>query len=258
MLSYRTERTHANKVSLHLQVWGDAEFRISLHRTFVCLKVKKYCCLHLSTQICNVLTFFTTVLIRLHSTVTAKHFKLTLKLWKFRCCPDDLPVYFFGKTSKCQLGLGAVYLIRDSLTMHWSRYSREREIRFLTILWNTLIKFGDSPRKQMCNRSPVLLSLQSDLEKKILLHPRYGISFNPEQYSPPWHRSYSLFIVTGYKHFLICKCLSKLIRNAEGMEFEIIYDIRIPRSVLCNSEKRMLLYLEILKWWIHQKVRISL
>lgn len=27
------------------------------------------------------------------------------------------------------------------------------------------------------------------------------------------------------------------------MEFEIIYDNYIPRSVLCSSEKRMLLYL---------------
>lgn len=31
------------------------------------------------------------------------------------------------------------------------------------------------------------------------------------------------------------------------MESEIIYDNRISRSVVCNSEKTMLLYLEILK-----------
>lgn len=163
MLSYRTERTSANIVSLHLQVWGDAEFKVNLHRTFVWNEeILLSTFVHTNTYCINLLHHC----FNKAAPVTAKHLKLTLELRKSRCCPDDLPIYFFGKTSKHQLRLGAVYLIRDSVMMHWSRYSREREIRFPMILWNMLIKFGDSPRKQMHNRSPVLLSLQSDLGKK--------------------------------------------------------------------------------------------
>lgn len=128
-----------------------------------------------------------------------------------------------------------------------SRYSTERETGFLVILWNMLIKVRDSPRKQIRIRKSVLLSLQSDLEEKILLHPRYGISFYAEQWVG------LILTMSVHSHriqiILISKCLSKLIRNGEVMESEIIYDNHIPRSVLCNSGKRMmLLYLEILKW----------
>lgn len=145
------------------------------------------------------------------------------------------------------------------MMMHWSRYSREREIGFLMILWNMLIKFRDSHRKQKRNRKSGLLPLQSDLGKK-------KSSLTPDMV---FHLSLSstaylglVFAMSVHSHriqnFFISQCLSKLIRNLEVMESEIIDVTCISRSVLCNSEKRMLLYLEILKWWIRQKVRISL
>lgn len=65
--------------------------------------------------------------------------------------------------------------------MHLSRYSAEREIGFLVILWNMLIEVRDSSRKQIRIRKPVLLSLQSDPgEKKSSFTPDMVISFYAE------------------------------------------------------------------------------
>lgn len=145
--------------------------------------------------------------------------------------------------------------------MHLSRYSAEREIGFLVILWNMLIEVRDSSREQIRIRKPVLLSLQSDPGEKNPPSPQIwlfhfmlscGVASFLQCLTMSVH-SHRIQII------LISKCLSKLIRNWEVMASEIIYYNHIPRSVLCNSGKRMmLLHLEILKWWIGQKARISL